>query len=85
MKKIEIINIITVKNGFVDNIESFELPFIDLNEREIVNNKAIELFKSKCIEFGYRDYITDFINILEDGYFSIKVGESVNIIRSYID
>jgi len=68
------INIVEVKNGTVNNIESFGI-YEDQFSNEIIE-KAEEVFSNKCLEYGAKekrlfDYIED--GFYEGGNFSINL------------
>lgn len=80
-----IINIVTVKNGVVNDINSFPIHEEQLSN-EIIN-EAEKCFKDNVVkligsaETMENEEIT-FDNVLENGYYSIG-NESINICWSY--
>jgi len=80
-----IINIVTVKNGVVNDINSFPIHEEQLSD-EIIN-EAEKCFKDNVVkligsaEAMENEEIT-FDNVLENGYYSIG-NESINICWSY--
>jgi hypothetical protein len=78
----EIINVVTVKNGVVIEVKSFGIP--DIKSPQETVEKAEKYFEEKAREYGYDE--DDYCSIdvlLEDGFFA-GTDFSINILWSQI-
>ena len=72
------INVITIKNNFVENIESFQIEEEQLSE--VVVAKAEEVFSEKVVFLEGNDgYLEGY---LKDKFYESKTGTTVSLVWS---
>jgi hypothetical protein len=78
----EIINVITIKDGILDEIKSFGI--FDEKKTQNVVDKAEAYYNEKCIEYGYDEDDSDdsMDDLIEEGCY---VGGNFSICISWSD